>query len=104
MSIGRQGQRCIRESADASAAKAKKAEEEKEAEEEAKKAEAEEEEEALKGCACKRTHAHTRVHTRTHMHPRTHPSGSHTHLRAHETPELLVCRLLLEKKKTSSII
>src|SRR5678816_299198 len=25
---------------------------------------------------------------------------SHTHLRAHETPEHLVCRLLLEKKKT----
>src|SRR5674536_9272 len=27
---------------------------------------------------------------------------SYTHLRAHETPEHLVCRLLLEKKKTSS--
>src|SRR5678815_1187813 len=26
-------------------------------------------------------------------------SGSYTHLRAHETPEHLVCRLLLEKKK-----
>ena len=26
---------------------------------------------------------------------------SYTHLRAHETPEHLVCRLLLEKKKTS---
>ena len=26
---------------------------------------------------------------------------SYTHLRAHETPEQLVCRLLLEKKKTS---
>src|SRR5674536_71287 len=25
---------------------------------------------------------------------------SYTHLRAHETPEQLVCRLLLEKKKT----
>ena len=25
---------------------------------------------------------------------------SYTHLRAHETPEHLVCRLLLEKKKT----
>eukprot|EP00658_Telonema_sp_P-2_P039341 TRINITY_DN28152_c0_g1_i1.p1 TRINITY_DN28152_c0_g1~~TRINITY_DN28152_c0_g1_i1.p1 ORF type:complete len:158 (-),score=44.16 TRINITY_DN28152_c0_g1_i1:92-565(-) len=30
----------------------------------------------------------------------THPSAvSYTHLRAHETPEHLVCRLLLEKKK-----
>ena len=28
----------------------------------------------------------------------THPV-SYTHLRAHETPEHLVCRLLLEKKK-----
>eukprot|EP00658_Telonema_sp_P-2_P000146 TRINITY_DN10046_c0_g1_i1.p1 TRINITY_DN10046_c0_g1~~TRINITY_DN10046_c0_g1_i1.p1 ORF type:complete len:149 (+),score=33.05 TRINITY_DN10046_c0_g1_i1:173-619(+) len=27
---------------------------------------------------------------------------SYTHLRAHETPEHLVCRLLLEKKKTKS--
>src|SRR5665254_13048 len=27
---------------------------------------------------------------------------SYTHLRAHETPEQLVCRLLLEKKKWSS--
>ena len=26
---------------------------------------------------------------------------SYTHLRAHETPEHLVCRLLLEKKKTA---
>ncbi len=26
-------------------------------------------------------------------------AASHTHLRAHETPEQLVCRLLLEKKK-----
>eukprot|EP00658_Telonema_sp_P-2_P066085 TRINITY_DN55192_c0_g1_i1.p1 TRINITY_DN55192_c0_g1~~TRINITY_DN55192_c0_g1_i1.p1 ORF type:complete len:108 (-),score=39.20 TRINITY_DN55192_c0_g1_i1:49-372(-) len=26
---------------------------------------------------------------------------SYTHLRAHETPEHLVCRLLLEKKKTN---
>ena len=26
---------------------------------------------------------------------------SYTHLRAHETPEHLVCRLLLEKKKIS---
>eukprot|EP00658_Telonema_sp_P-2_P073649 TRINITY_DN62753_c0_g1_i1.p1 TRINITY_DN62753_c0_g1~~TRINITY_DN62753_c0_g1_i1.p1 ORF type:complete len:101 (-),score=3.42 TRINITY_DN62753_c0_g1_i1:55-357(-) len=32
------------------------------------------------------------------------PSGpvSYTHLRAHETPEHLVCRLLLEKKKTNT--
>ncbi len=29
---------------------------------------------------------------------------SYTHLRAHETPEHLVCRLLLEKKKTYSSI
>eukprot|EP00658_Telonema_sp_P-2_P036290 TRINITY_DN26284_c0_g1_i2.p1 TRINITY_DN26284_c0_g1~~TRINITY_DN26284_c0_g1_i2.p1 ORF type:complete len:103 (+),score=19.24 TRINITY_DN26284_c0_g1_i2:455-763(+) len=28
-----------------------------------------------------------------------HESVSYTHLRAHETPEHLVCRLLLEKKK-----
>ena len=28
---------------------------------------------------------------------------SYTHLRAHETPEHLVCRLLLEKKKTNNI-
>ena len=28
------------------------------------------------------------------------PAVSYTHLRAHETPEHLVCRLLLEKKKT----
>ena len=27
------------------------------------------------------------------------PPVSYTHLRAHETPEHLVCRLLLEKKK-----
>src|SRR5674536_395156 len=27
------------------------------------------------------------------------PAVSYTHLRAHETPEHLVCRLLLEKKK-----
>src|SRR5674536_387008 len=29
----------------------------------------------------------------------THAPVSYTHLRAHETPEHLVCRLLLEKKK-----
>eukprot|EP00658_Telonema_sp_P-2_P013513 TRINITY_DN15117_c0_g2_i1.p1 TRINITY_DN15117_c0_g2~~TRINITY_DN15117_c0_g2_i1.p1 ORF type:complete len:101 (+),score=37.86 TRINITY_DN15117_c0_g2_i1:159-461(+) len=28
---------------------------------------------------------------------------SYTHLRAHETPEHLVCRLLLEKKKNNNI-
>src|SRR5678816_243311 len=36
-------------------------------------------------------------------HPSVHGDGfmpvSYTHLRAHETPEHLVCRLLLEKKK-----
>src|SRR5678815_3778006 len=31
--------------------------------------------------------------------PGTYESVSYTHLRAHETPEHLVCRLLLEKKK-----
>src|SRR5678816_3396421 len=40
-------------------------------------------------------------------HPRavTHApeSVSYTHLRAHETPEHLVCRLLLEKKKNKRI-
>ena len=30
-----------------------------------------------------------------------HAPVSYTHLRAHETPEHLVCRLLLEKKKLS---
>ena len=29
---------------------------------------------------------------------------SYTHLRAHETPEHLVCRLLLEKKKQNTTI
>ena len=32
----------------------------------------------------------------------SHNSVSYTHLRAHETPEHLVCRLLLEKKKTTN--
>eukprot|EP00658_Telonema_sp_P-2_P015120 TRINITY_DN1579_c0_g2_i3.p1 TRINITY_DN1579_c0_g2~~TRINITY_DN1579_c0_g2_i3.p1 ORF type:complete len:123 (+),score=11.49 TRINITY_DN1579_c0_g2_i3:162-530(+) len=32
-------------------------------------------------------------------HPYTLTTVSYTHLRAHETPEHLVCRLLLEKKK-----
>src|SRR5678816_563602 len=31
--------------------------------------------------------------------PPNSPAVSYTHLRAHETPEHLVCRLLLEKKK-----
>eukprot|EP00658_Telonema_sp_P-2_P042746 TRINITY_DN30737_c0_g1_i2.p2 TRINITY_DN30737_c0_g1~~TRINITY_DN30737_c0_g1_i2.p2 ORF type:complete len:114 (-),score=20.24 TRINITY_DN30737_c0_g1_i2:98-439(-) len=31
-------------------------------------------------------------------------SVSYTHLRAHETPEHLVCRLLLEKKKKESTL
>ena len=31
-------------------------------------------------------------------------SVSYTHLRAHETPEHLVCRLLLEKKKKSKTL
>ena len=30
-------------------------------------------------------------------------SVSYTHLRAHETPEHLVCRLLLEKKKKKKL-
>ena len=30
-------------------------------------------------------------------------SVSYTHLRAHETPEHLVCRLLLEKKKLENV-
>src|SRR5678816_2335135 len=33
----------------------------------------------------------------------TFSSVSYTHLRAHETPEHLVCRLLLEKKKKKKI-
>src|SRR5678815_6106134 len=33
----------------------------------------------------------------------TPPPVSYTHLRAHETPEHLVCRLLLEKKKKKSL-
>eukprot|EP00658_Telonema_sp_P-2_P078963 TRINITY_DN7525_c0_g1_i4.p1 TRINITY_DN7525_c0_g1~~TRINITY_DN7525_c0_g1_i4.p1 ORF type:complete len:129 (+),score=18.15 TRINITY_DN7525_c0_g1_i4:134-520(+) len=32
-----------------------------------------------------------------------HTTVSYTHLRAHETPEHLVCRLLLEKKKKKKI-
>src|SRR5674536_397975 len=31
----------------------------------------------------------------------SHLADSYTHLRAHETPEHLVCRLLLEKKTTT---
>eukprot|EP00658_Telonema_sp_P-2_P071689 TRINITY_DN60918_c0_g1_i1.p2 TRINITY_DN60918_c0_g1~~TRINITY_DN60918_c0_g1_i1.p2 ORF type:complete len:132 (-),score=12.17 TRINITY_DN60918_c0_g1_i1:73-468(-) len=41
------------------------------------------------------------------MDPQCHAHGvwtvSYTHLRAHETPEHLVCRLLLEKKKKQSL-
>ena len=37
------------------------------------------------------------------VHQRLGHPVSYTHLRAHETPEHLVCRLLLEKKKRSSI-
>src|SRR5665254_14978 len=33
-----------------------------------------------------------------------HKSVSYTHLRAHETPEHLVCRLLLEKQNVSALI
>eukprot|EP00658_Telonema_sp_P-2_P010511 TRINITY_DN13962_c0_g1_i2.p1 TRINITY_DN13962_c0_g1~~TRINITY_DN13962_c0_g1_i2.p1 ORF type:complete len:145 (+),score=20.40 TRINITY_DN13962_c0_g1_i2:186-620(+) len=40
------------------------------------------------------------VSTRT---PVTLTSVSYTHLRAHETPEHLVCRLLLEKKKKHTL-
>src|SRR5674536_390436 len=34
--------------------------------------------------------------------PRARVPVSYTHLRAHETPEHLVCRLLLEKKKNNT--
>src|SRR5678815_264677 len=40
----------------------------------------------------------TQLARRANVAPRTIPV-SYTHLRAHETPEHLVCRLLLEKKK-----
>src|SRR5665254_19637 len=36
--------------------------------------------------------------------PSKHIAVSYTHLRAHETPEHLVCRLLLEKKKKITTI
>src|SRR5678816_4813080 len=39
------------------------------------------------------------VATTPHLYAGTPTSVSYTHLRAHETPEHLVCRLLLEKKK-----
>src|SRR5674536_21569 len=38
------------------------------------------------------------IHNRTLIEP-DYKAVSYTHLRAHETPEHLVCRLLLEKKK-----
>src|SRR5678816_4677626 len=41
-------------------------------------------------------------HCRTHPRARRCCPVSYTHLRAHETPEHLVCRLLLEKKKTTN--
>ena len=41
-----------------------------------------------------------RKRLRTIQHSRTRIPVSYTHLRAHETPEHLVCRLLLEKKNT----
>src|SRR5678815_6027992 len=39
------------------------------------------------------------VHTLIHENVKMFMAVSYTHLRAHETPEHLVCRLLLEKKK-----
>eukprot|EP00658_Telonema_sp_P-2_P016344 TRINITY_DN16340_c0_g1_i2.p1 TRINITY_DN16340_c0_g1~~TRINITY_DN16340_c0_g1_i2.p1 ORF type:complete len:104 (-),score=15.82 TRINITY_DN16340_c0_g1_i2:21-332(-) len=47
------------------------------------------------------TMACTQVSTTQHTHdqPDSIMTVSYTHLRAHETPEHLVCRLLLEKKK-----
>eukprot|EP00658_Telonema_sp_P-2_P050821 TRINITY_DN38850_c0_g1_i1.p1 TRINITY_DN38850_c0_g1~~TRINITY_DN38850_c0_g1_i1.p1 ORF type:complete len:121 (+),score=29.30 TRINITY_DN38850_c0_g1_i1:133-495(+) len=39
----------------------------------------------------------------SHMEAHTLVPVSYTHLRAHETPEHLVCRLLLEKKKQTKI-
>eukprot|EP00658_Telonema_sp_P-2_P074745 TRINITY_DN6402_c0_g1_i1.p1 TRINITY_DN6402_c0_g1~~TRINITY_DN6402_c0_g1_i1.p1 ORF type:complete len:258 (-),score=52.27 TRINITY_DN6402_c0_g1_i1:9-782(-) len=38
------------------------------------------------------------------QHSRSSAPVSYTHLRAHETPEHLVCRLLLEKKKNNTIL
>src|SRR5674536_251869 len=35
---------------------------------------------------------------------RPRPAVSYTHLRAHETPEQIVCRLLLEKKKSATVV
>eukprot|EP00658_Telonema_sp_P-2_P010690 TRINITY_DN1403_c0_g1_i1.p1 TRINITY_DN1403_c0_g1~~TRINITY_DN1403_c0_g1_i1.p1 ORF type:complete len:135 (+),score=36.51 TRINITY_DN1403_c0_g1_i1:425-829(+) len=43
------------------------------------------------------TSCSARMHSNHNNNPRT--PVSYTHLRAHETPEHLVCRLLLEKKK-----
>eukprot|EP00658_Telonema_sp_P-2_P001486 TRINITY_DN10552_c0_g2_i1.p1 TRINITY_DN10552_c0_g2~~TRINITY_DN10552_c0_g2_i1.p1 ORF type:complete len:123 (+),score=17.81 TRINITY_DN10552_c0_g2_i1:58-426(+) len=47
------------------------------------------------------TQPHNHTITQSHSHPHSHTAVSYTHLRAHETPEHLVCRLLLEKKKTT---
>ena len=46
----------------------------------------------LEVCQCE-----DEVHLRVHIHK----AVSYTHLRAHETDSYLVCRLLLEKKKTT---
>ena len=44
-----------------------------------------------------------KVQLKTNMGEITLEPVSYTHLRAHETPEHLVCRLLLEKNNTLSI-
>src|SRR5678816_2899431 len=44
-------------------------------------------------------HGERRVEVREVHHNTPRGAVSYTHLRAHETPEHLVCRLLLEKKK-----
>ena len=45
------------------------------------------------------THVVGQGHTLGKIAKRYNTTVSYTHLRAHETPEHLVCRLLLEKKK-----
>eukprot|EP00658_Telonema_sp_P-2_P014015 TRINITY_DN15314_c0_g2_i1.p1 TRINITY_DN15314_c0_g2~~TRINITY_DN15314_c0_g2_i1.p1 ORF type:complete len:390 (+),score=128.30 TRINITY_DN15314_c0_g2_i1:283-1452(+) len=57
----------------------------------------------LESDAGKLSHAHHNSHKRAVRVFRRAPCGSvsYTHLRAHETPEHLVCRLLLEKKKNN---
>eukprot|EP00658_Telonema_sp_P-2_P064082 TRINITY_DN52951_c0_g1_i1.p1 TRINITY_DN52951_c0_g1~~TRINITY_DN52951_c0_g1_i1.p1 ORF type:complete len:120 (-),score=15.19 TRINITY_DN52951_c0_g1_i1:53-412(-) len=49
-------------------------------------------------------YAHPMTGTVTHISESGGMTVSYTHLRAHETPEHLVCRLLLEKKKTNKSI